>query len=105
MSEPTVSNKYCPPNFDQSKIPQFTVRLMAPFDMKCNTCHEYIYKGNKFNARKENVENEDYLGIRIYRFYIKCTRCSSEISLKTDPASTDCVIEAGATRNFTFYDS
>ena len=38
---------------------------------RCNTCHEYIYKGKKFNARKEDVENEDYLGIRIYRFYIK----------------------------------
>jgi len=73
---------------------------MAPFNMKCNTCHEYIYKGKKFNARKEDVENEDYLGIRIYRFYIKCTRCLSEISFKTDPASTDYVIEAGATRNF-----
>ena len=113
MSERKVLNKYYPPDFDPSKIPrarqpknrQFIVRLMAPFNMKCNTCHEYIYKGKKFNARKEDVQNEDYLGENIYRFYIKCTRCSSEISLKTDPASTDCVIEAGATRNFTFYDS
>jgi hypothetical protein len=44
---------------------------MAPCNMRCNTCGEYIYKGKKFNARKEDVENEDYLGIRIYRFYIK----------------------------------
>lgn len=50
---------------------QYTVRLMAPFNMRCATCGEYIYKGKKFNARKEDVENEDYLGIRIYRFYIK----------------------------------
>lgn len=73
---------------------------MAPFNMKCVTCGEYIYKGKKFNARKEDVENETYLGIRIYRFYIKCTRCLQEISFKTDPQSTDYVIEAGATRNF-----
>lgn len=52
---------------------QYTVRLMAPFNMRCKTCGEYIYKGKKFNARKEDVENEDYLGIRIYRFYIKVT--------------------------------
>lgn len=39
--------------------------------MRCTTCGEYIYKGKKFNARKEDVENETYLGIRIYRFYIK----------------------------------
>nr|CAG4638803.1 EOG090X0G3U [Cyclestheria hislopi] len=108
MSERKVLNKYYPPDFDPSKIPrvrqpknrQFTVRLMAPFNMKCTTCGEYIYKGKKFNARKEDVENESYLGIRIYRFYIKCTRCLSEISFKTDPASTDYEVEAGATRNF-----
>nr|SVE79821.1 EOG090X0G3U [Daphnia magna] len=108
MSERKVLNKYYPPDFDPSKIPrvrqaknrQFTVRLMAPFNMKCKTCGEYIYKGKKFNARKEDVENENYLGIRIYRFYIKCTRCLSEISFKTDPQSTDYVVEAGATRNF-----
>lgn len=83
-----------------AKNRQYTVRLMAPFNMKCVTCGEYIYKGKKFNARKEDVENETYLGIRIYRFYIKCTRCLQEISFKTDPQSTDYVIEAGATRNF-----
>lgn len=68
--------------------------------MRCVTCGEYIYKGKKFNARKEDVENETYLGIRIYRFYIKCTRCLQEISFKTDPRNTDYEIEAGATRNF-----
>lgn len=73
---------------------------MAPFNMRCVTCGEYIYKGKKFNARKEDVENETYLGIRIYRFYIKCTRCLQEISFKTDPQNTDYEIEAGATRNF-----
>ncbi|KAL1116175.1 hypothetical protein AAG570_005670 [Ranatra chinensis] len=108
MSERKVLNKYYPPDFDPSKIPrmkcaknrQFTVRLMAPFNMRCKTCGEYIYKGKKFNARKEDVEGEDYLGIRIFRFYIKCTRCLQEISFKTDPRNTDYEIEAGATRNF-----
>lgn len=83
-----------------AKNRQYTVRLMAPFNMRCKTCGEYIYKGKKFNARKEDVENETYLGIRIYRFYIKCTRCLQEISFKTDPRNTDYEIEAGATRNF-----
>ncbi|KAL0273694.1 UNVERIFIED_CONTAM: hypothetical protein PYX00_006315 [Menopon gallinae] len=108
MSERKVLNKYYPPDFDPSKIPrmklaknrQYTVRLMAPFNMRCATCGEYIYKGKKFNARKEDVEGEDYLGIRIFRFYIKCTRCLQEISFRTDPKNTDYEIEAGATRNF-----
>lgn len=103
-----ISQKYYPPDFDPSRIPrmklaknrQYTVRLMAPFNMRCVTCGEYIYKGKKFNARKEDVEDQTYLGIRIYRFYIKCTRCLQEISFKTDPRNTDYEIEAGATRNF-----
>jgi len=73
---------------------------MAPFSMRCNTCGEYIYKGKKFNARKETVEGEDYYGIKIFRFYIKCTLCSAEITFKTDPKNTDYAAEHGASRNF-----
>ncbi|KAB0396911.1 hypothetical protein E2I00_009826, partial [Balaenoptera physalus] len=100
--------KYYPPDFDPSKIPklklpkdrQYVVRLMAPFNMRCKTCGEYIYKGKKFNARKETVQNESYLGLPIFRFYIKCTRCLAEITFKTDPENTDYTMEHGATRNF-----
>lgn len=108
MSERKVLNKYYPPDFDPSKIPklklpkdrQYVVRLMAPFNMRCKTCGEYIYKGKKFNARKETVQNEVYLGLPIFRFYIKCTRCLAEITFKTDPENTDYTVEHGATRNF-----
>jgi len=68
--------------------------------MRCNICGEYIYKGKKFNARKETVEGEDYYGIKIFRFYIKCTLCSAEITFKTDPKNTDYIAEHGASRNF-----
>ncbi|KAI0043554.1 DUF572-domain-containing protein [Auriscalpium vulgare] len=108
MSERKVLNKYFPPDFDPSLIPrrkvpknsQQVVRLMAPFSMRCNTCGEYIYKGKKFNARKETVDGEDYYGIKIFRFYIKCTLCSAEITFKTDPKNTDYLAEHGASRNF-----
>uniref|UniRef100_H3DII2 Splicing factor YJU2 n=1 Tax=Tetraodon nigroviridis TaxID=99883 RepID=H3DII2_TETNG len=108
MSERKVLNKYYPPDFDPAKIPklklpkdrQYVVRLMAPFNMRCKTCGEYIYKGKKFNARKETVQNELYLGLPIFRFYIKCTRCLAEITFKTDPENTDYAMEHGATRNF-----
>lgn len=53
--------------------------------MKCNTCGDYIAKAKKFNARKETVENECYLSMKIYRFYIKCPKCMSEITFKTNP--------------------
>jgi len=108
MSERKVLNKYYPPDFDPSKIPKskerrnatFAIRLMAPCNMRCTTCGEYIYKGRKFNARKEDVDDMTYLGLRIYRFYIKCTACVSEICFRTDPETCDYVLEAGATRNF-----
>eukprot|EP00040_Diaphanoeca_grandis_P028839 m.167743 g.167743 ORF g.167743 m.167743 type:complete len:325 (-) comp31474_c0_seq1:79-1053(-) len=108
MGERKVLNKYYPPDFDASKVPrrkmpkdrQYTVRLMAPFNMRCINCGEYIYKGKKFNAKKETVLDEDYLGLHIFRFYIRCTKCCNAIAFKTDPKNTDYVCEVGATRNF-----
>lgn len=54
---------------------------MAPFSMKCTTCGEFIYRGRKFNSRKETPLDEKYLGIQIFFFSIKCTRCSAEVCL------------------------
>ncbi|KAH7413604.1 CWC16 protein [Phaeosphaeria sp. MPI-PUGE-AT-0046c] len=110
MSERKVLTKYYPPDFDPSKITRTrgpknagpklqTVRLMAPFSMKCTHCGEFIYKGRKFNARKETTE-EKYYNIAIFRFYIRCTRCSGEITFKTDPKNMDYECERGAKRNF-----
>lgn len=108
MADRKALNHYYPPDFDPSKIPrrkqakdaQQTVRLMAPFSMRCLSCGEYIYKGKKFNARKELVIGQDYYGIKIFRFYIKCTQCSAEITFKTDPKNADYTAEHGASRNF-----
>ncbi|RMZ68078.1 hypothetical protein GMOD_00004247 [Pyrenophora seminiperda CCB06] len=110
MSERKVLTKYYPPDFDPSKIGRqrgpknagpklMTVRLMAPYSMKCTHCGEFIYKGRKFNARKETTD-EKYYNIAIFRFYIRCTRCSGEITFKTDPKNMDYACERGAKRNF-----
>jgi hypothetical protein len=110
MAERKVLSKYYPPDFDPSKITRTrgpkkagpkvqVVRLMAPFSMKCTHCGEYVYKGRKFNARKETTD-EKYYAINVYRFYIRCTRCSGEITFKTDPANMDYECERGAKRNF-----
>ncbi|KAF2969991.1 hypothetical protein GQX73_g3558 [Xylaria multiplex] len=110
MSERKVLTKYYPPDFDPSAIQRVrkpkatgpkvqTVRLMAPFSMKCLQCGEYIYRGRKFNARKETPLDEKYLGIQIFRFFIKCTRCSGEICFKTDPRNNDYACERGAKRS------
>ncbi|CAJ0944771.1 unnamed protein product, partial [Mesorhabditis belari] len=79
---------------------QFVQRIMAPFNMQCNTCREYIYKGKKFNMKRETAEGEFYLGLKIFRFYFKCPNCLAEISFKTDLESCDYQMEQGATRLF-----
>jgi hypothetical protein len=108
MSERKVLNKYFGPKFDPKK-PQKRkaggggsgkVRLMAPFSMQCTTCGDFIYKSKKFNAKKEVVFGEDYLGIEIMRFYIRCPLCAAEITFKTDPKNTDYVAEKGAIRTY-----
>ncbi|KAL2019653.1 hypothetical protein VTK56DRAFT_9468 [Thermocarpiscus australiensis] len=113
MSERKVLTKYYPPDFDPSLVGRArkpkqaqqagpkvqTVRLMAPFSLRCVACGEYMYRGRKFNARKETPPGERYLGIQLFRFYIRCTRCSAEIVFRTDPKNQDYVVERGAKRN------
>ena len=107
MGERKVINKYFPPDFDPSKIPRtrktdinpnFVVRMMLPMSVRCQTCGEYMYRGKKFNSRKEDVIGDDYLGIKKYRFYIKCCVCNNEIAFKTDPKNQDYVCESGLFR-------
>ncbi|OQD88427.1 hypothetical protein PENANT_c004G05741 [Penicillium antarcticum] len=94
MAERKVLTKYYPPDFDPSAIGRtpkhlrksgpkvITVRLMAPFSMKCTHCGEFIYRGRKFNARKETLEER------------------GEITFRTDPKNMDYECERGAKRNF-----
>ncbi|KAJ1448009.1 hypothetical protein M885DRAFT_540646 [Pelagophyceae sp. CCMP2097] len=108
MGERKVLNRYFPPDFDPLLVPrrkwdpfkQVEVRMMIPFSMQCMKCGEFMYRGKKFNSRKEDIQDDLYLGIRKFRFYIKCSVCSNEIAFKTDPEKGDYVCESGASRNF-----
>lgn len=107
MAERKVLVKYYPPDFNPERLirnqkqtdRQDNVRMMLPFSLKCYTCGNYLYIGTKFNMRKETCD-EEYLGIPIYRFYMKCTYCYSEITIKTDPKNHDYVCEHGGSRNY-----
>lgn len=111
MSERKAINKWYPPDFDPSKVKKVkkrkkkgqaawpTVRLMVPFSMKCLKCNEYIPQSRKFNARKETTA-QDYLGIKIYRFHVKCPRCFNDLVFSTDPKTGDFLCISGCKPNY-----
>ncbi|RDA95711.1 hypothetical protein CP533_1083 [Ophiocordyceps camponoti-saundersi (nom. inval.)] len=110
MSERKVLQKHYPPDFDYRQLPRGrgkksselrwqTVRIMAPFTMRCMTCGEFIYRGTKFNARKEMNPDEKYFAIQVIFLHIKCTRCSAAITFRTDPKNIDYAMVKGAVRN------
>lgn len=115
MGERKVVNKYIPHDFDPKLIPRGTklskkdgtvpVRMMLPFSVQCETCHTFLYRGRKFNSKKEAMGGPDgrYLGIQRWRFYIKCTNCARTISFLTDPKNADYEMESGGTRNYEVY--
>lgn len=73
MGERKVLNKYFPPDFDPAELPRrkraktndMKVRMMLPMSVRCKTCGTFMYKGTKFNTRKEDVVGENYLGIQV----------------------------------------
>lgn len=94
-----------PKLLDRKKKPKLAkdgkieVRTMLPFSLQCNSCKGYMYAGKKFNAKKEVVAGESYMGVKILRFYIRCTTCSASITFKTDPKNSNYTCEFGASRN------
>jgi hypothetical protein len=90
MAERKVLVKYYSPDFDPELIPrpkkmknkQQQVNMMMPMSVTCMTCGTYLYRGTKFNSKKETVVGEDYCGLPIYRFYMRCSNCSAEFTIK-----------------------
>jgi hypothetical protein len=111
MGERKVINKYIPADFDPSLVPKgkklsskdgtVPVRMMLPFSIQCD-CGEFLYRGRKFNSKKEAMGGPEgtYLGITRWRFYIKCTSCARPLTFLTDPENADYEMESGGTRNF-----
>jgi hypothetical protein len=115
MGDRKVTNKYIPADFDPKLIPRgkklsakdgtVPVRMMLPFSIQCSTCNTFMYRGRKFNSKKEPVGGSEgrYLGIQRWRFYIKCTHCSRPVTFLTDPKNADYEMESGASRNYEVY--
>jgi hypothetical protein len=110
MGERKVLNKYIPADFDPRLVPRgskpkddlIPVRMMLPFTVQCSTCSDFMYRGRKFNSKKEAVKGSEgkYLGLQRWRFYIKCNACSRPVTFLTDPKNGDYEMESGGTRTY-----
>jgi hypothetical protein len=105
MGDRKVQNFHFPVDFDPTKlakrnrVDRAPVNGMLPFSLQCNSCGTFTRRGKKFNGRKED-SLERYLGIKIWRIFMKCPNCKNEITFKTDPQNSNYTLERGATRNF-----
>ncbi|KAG0665799.1 hypothetical protein C6P45_000339 [Maudiozyma exigua] len=117
MSERKSINKYYPPDYNPIEAEKqtrklarklkngsqrdiVTIRLMTPFSMRSSSCDTFIPKNRKFNGKKELLKERYLNNVKIYRLVIRCPLCSNTISFRTDPRSSDYVMESGAIRNF-----
>ena len=73
---------------------------MLPMTICCTQCGEYMGRGTKFNARQEEAIGLEWMGLKRWRFYLKCSSCSQEMTFLTDPENDHYVTEHGCTRNF-----
>ncbi|KAI6703337.1 hypothetical protein NL676_012473 [Syzygium grande] len=75
---------------------------MLPMSIVCNTSENHIRQGTKLHSVKEEVARWTPLaGIKRFRFYFKCTKCSAVLTIKTHPQQDPrYVVESGATRSF-----
>jgi hypothetical protein len=100
------------PRGHREAMGRMEVRMMLPMNVQCVTCGEFMYRGKKvssiccwihqeclnsaacnyslqFNAKKEDVVGKEYLGMKLYRFIMKCTACNAPFSITTDPEHMD----------------
>jgi hypothetical protein len=54
------------------KKEMITMRMIIPFTFICDKCGEFNMLGKKLSFKMEYVKGEDYLGVRVYRFYGNC---------------------------------
>ncbi len=115
MADRKVINRYYPPDFDPSKLlpvkairpragtagqpKAMAIRMMLPFTMRCDHCGEFLYIATKFNSRCVKAGTTP-LGLNAYRFFGKCKHCGGEFVFRTDPESSDYVLESGGTRTY-----
>ncbi|KAK7858463.1 coiled-coil domain-containing protein 94 [Quercus suber] len=98
---PVVSFRCKRPLPRPTKLPRPVVDnapFVLPINIRCNVCSQYIYQGTHLFVRKREVLDERYLDFECCLICLKCTNCSAEIRIKSDPENRDYIVESGATK-------
>ena len=68
---------------------------------------QMVYTLTQFPTVKSvviQIEGETYYNIKIFRFYIRCPRCSAEITFKTDQVKNFRTIKIQSLRAYAFFE-
>ncbi|KAK4398233.1 hypothetical protein Sango_1298800 [Sesamum angolense] len=74
-----------------------SVKMLIPFDLRCNGCGRRTCKGDRFQGLKEEAGRDACFGVEIYRFQFQCPSCRAAFYIKSDPGRYDYIVESGAT--------
>lgn len=69
-------------------------RFELPFNIWCDTCHNHIGMGVRYNAEKKKIGA--YYSTPIFSFRCKCHLCDGWFEIQTDPKNTRYVVVSGA---------
>ncbi|XP_065630097.1 uncharacterized protein LOC112034459 isoform X2 [Quercus suber] len=98
---PLVSFRCKRPLPRPTKLPRPVVDnapFVLPINIRCNACSQYLYQGTHLVVYKEEVLDERYLDFECCLICLKCTNCSAEIWIRSDPENRDYFVESGATK-------
>jgi len=67
-----------------------------PYNVYCDSCHNHLAKGSRYNAEKKAVGK--YFTTTIWNFKMKCHHCQTHIEVQTDPQNRDYALTKGIHR-------
>ncbi|KAF5951649.1 hypothetical protein HYC85_009593 [Camellia sinensis] len=83
--------------FDANMLSNFTVGGVLIFILHM-TIHKPRKRRNKANSDRPHRQSQN--PYKSGEFYFKCTKCSAELTIKTNPQNSHYVVESAASRNF-----
>ncbi|KAL0007930.1 hypothetical protein SO802_009432 [Lithocarpus litseifolius] len=98
---PHVSPRFRKPLLMRTYLPRpamDNVPFILPINIRCNSCFQYIYQGTHLFVYKQEFLVPKNPGFEICRICLKCTNCSAQIRIWSDPENGEYDVMSGATK-------